>query len=221
MTKSAATLRFQFVPPWRAPRHRSVPAFANHASAASQIEVLEGRHDSSPGQSRDSGSRLGCGAKNVLLPFFRICFAGPLARQNKFEKRGGWVCGARTQGGGLGGLALGYYHAAPFGALAIGTRVWWGRTVALDWVPHGHLSLPLIRRGLRASESLHLTRISNPKGVAPDRPRLRPPAVANLSGLFSPRSLFSQGSSQARNPGLWARIPLGFPVCCFPLQKCA
>jgi len=47
----------------------------------------------------------------------------------------------------------------------------------------------------------------NPNGVVSCRGQLR----HNPVGVADPCIGFSQGSFVPRNPGLWARIPLGFP----------
>src|ERR1035438_1953308 len=84
-------------------------------SGASQTEVPEERHDSSPGQARNE-RRPGSGAEDDLLPFF--WFGAPAGRRAKPEKgEGGYGVGV-TQGGDsrlrcatarqVGGLALGY-----------------------------------------------------------------------------------------------------------------
>ena len=95
----------------------NVPLFhlTSLASGASQAEVPEGRCDSSPGQSRRGGRRPGSRRKDKALLFFSVCFPGRGARENKLRKRGKCSHGPATRGGGLGGLAPGYYLAAPPG----------------------------------------------------------------------------------------------------------
>ena len=56
---------------------------------------------------------LGGGPK-IFSSFFSFRFGAPLARRTGRKKRG-WVGWRVTQGGGLGGLALGHYQAAPLG----------------------------------------------------------------------------------------------------------
>jgi len=51
----------------------------------------------------------------ISSPFFPLRFGAPLARQTGVKKKRGRVEWLFTQGGGLGGLALGYYQAAPLG----------------------------------------------------------------------------------------------------------
>ena len=64
---------------------------------------------------RGTSAALGDEPKMISL-FFSIWFGAPGARQTRLEKREIGCMVAFTQGGGLGGLALGYYHAAPRGA---------------------------------------------------------------------------------------------------------
>ena len=64
---------------------------------------------------RGTSAALGYEPKMISL-FFPIWFGAPGARQTRLEKREIGCGVAFTQGGGLGGLALGYYLAAPRGA---------------------------------------------------------------------------------------------------------
>src|SRR6267154_6276262 len=79
--------------------------FANCARAASQTEVAEGRYDDSPGQAE---RRPGLRTQNDLLFFFLLV---PRRAKPEGKKEAG-ECWSFTPGGGLGGLARGYYHAA-------------------------------------------------------------------------------------------------------------
>ena len=50
-----------------------------------------------------------------MIPSPSFWFGAPAGRRAKQEKGEGGYGVAYTQGGDLGGLALGYYHAAPSG----------------------------------------------------------------------------------------------------------
>jgi len=64
---------------------------------------------------RESNERRpGLRAQNEPLPFFPVCRAGRHGAANREKGEAGYRVVA-TQGGGLGGLALGYYRAAPPG----------------------------------------------------------------------------------------------------------
>src|SRR6266404_2185397 len=77
-----------------------------------QTQALEGRQIIASG--KRSAAR-GYGPKNDFL-FFSFWFGAPGARQTRRKKRA-WVGGFFTPGGGLGGLARGYYLTAPSGPL--------------------------------------------------------------------------------------------------------
>jgi len=47
------------------------------------------------------------------LPFFEVWFSALESQKTKLQKKGEMVGVAFTQDGGLGGLVLGYYLAAP------------------------------------------------------------------------------------------------------------
>ena len=95
---------------------------------------------------------LGCGPK-MISSFFPSGLARQGTRQTRRKKRG-WVGWRVTQGGGLGGLALGYYQAAPPGLRrgepAAGPSVIEGRSASSAPVPHRRLRLGFSFSGTRA-----------------------------------------------------------------------
>ncbi len=107
-TGSATTLRFQVGVHERGAGDgdrspRKQPERARLKSCKDDTTIARGK--------RGTSAALGYEPKMISL-FFPIGFGAPGARQTRLEKREIGCVVAFTQGGGLGGLAPGWYYAA-------------------------------------------------------------------------------------------------------------
>src|SRR5581483_5578752 len=100
---------------------RSLPGVCGSAPRSTKLRAERGRLKSCKDDERiaqaQRGTSAGLGKRHKMIPsLFSNLVWRARARQTRLEKREIGYGVAFTQGGGLGGLALGYYLAAPPGA---------------------------------------------------------------------------------------------------------